>query len=438
MNTSILRIVKRILIISSTIVVVFSCSKLELVSRLEREIDSYGPIKSSDLPEPEPSIAYYNSDKDAIAMGARMHAGVYGEDTSVEFPMFLIVTDIHGNAADRNFKALERAFDYAREKDFVETVLCLGDIGDDSHYLVGYDWADKVLACGKPVLTVPGNHEFVYHTGQTEYLGLTDSELFEKLYSDTLVINNGEIHGGVDHKKNYWYKDISKTGYDNVTRKIRIIGLYQYELSEPDEDGNSVSRYKASGLYTQEQVEWFISVLDSVEENMYVLVLTHSPVIGLQPRIVENPFSPTIIGWPSKSYQMAESNRDFLSQVVNAWVTGVNGTFTDSFSYGDAVSVTTNFKAAHHKQFICFICGHAHTDFVVKHSEYNLCQVMLNCTAVDQNQQASDIPRQYSGKTMDCVTLFTYDWFDNQVRLIRLGSDVTIDMRERKYSSIKL
>lgn len=392
-----------------------------------------------DLPEnSELSIAEYNKDKEDIIIGSRMLAGEYGKNTTEAFLTFLIVTDIHGNYGERNFHALERALDYAKEKDYVETVLCLGDIGDHSGCLLNYDWARVVGECGKPVLAVPGNHEFVYHTGQREYNGFTDELIFQKLYTESLQKQNGEIHGGKNQEKNYWYKDIEKKGHDNLIRKIRVIGLYQYELSEPDEDGNSVSRYKSSGLYKQEQIEWLIDLLDSVDENTYVLIITHSPVIGSSPIFIDNPFSPRLYGWPKDPYQMVESNRDFIAQIVNAWVTGVNGTFDNKFAYGDAISVTTNFQTAHKNQFICFLSGHAHTDFIVKHRDFDLYQVMLNCTALDQEQQLSDIPRLYCGKTMDCVTLLTYDWFYHQIRLIRLGSDVTIDMRERKYTSINL
>ena len=405
----------------------------------EKEIAPFFLFTESDSSiSKEPSISEYNADKEAIIAGSRMLAGVYGKDTSEEFPTFLVVTDIHGNSAGRNFHAFERALDYAREKDFVESVLCLGDIGDDSHYLMEYDWSKRVLECGKPVLTIPGNHEFVYHPGQNKYAGFTDAQIFEKLYSGKLLTNNGEIHGGANQDKNYWYKDISKVGYDNVTRKIRVIGLYQYEYSEPDEDGNAVSRYKASGLYKKEQIEWLVNLLNTVEENMYVLILTHSAVIGKSPVVVENAFSPILYNWPSEPFQMAEGNHDFIAKIVNAWVTGVNGNFTDTFTYGETISITTDFATPHKNQFICFLCGHSHTDYIVKHREFNLYQVMFNCTALDQSQQLSDIPRQYSGKTMDCVTLFTYDWFNNQVRLIRLGSDVTIDMRERKYASFNI
>jgi hypothetical protein len=78
--------------------------------------------------------------------------------------------------------------------------------------------------------------------------------------------------------------------------------------------------------------------------------------------------------------------------------------------------------------------GHYHADLLMRCRKYpDQTAIALATTAMDDWQNyCCDLPRVAGTKSEDCVTVVSVCTDFRQIRLVRLGSDVTFDMRERK------
>lgn len=368
--------------------------------------------------------------KNAIAAATNATPNTYSKANKNLFPLLGIVTDIHSD-----WVRLQRARDFC-DNIGVDALLCLGDIGDTQAALDAYDWQDFVLTSKKPILAIAGNHEFVYNTGQTKYVGYTDETLKAKLYNDDLIAHNGEIH---PNGKNYWHKDIVRS-IRGVDYTLRIIGMYQHEFVDtwtdghPDHTQNS-GKAKDDVYYKQAQIDWLVNLLDSADANTHVMILVHWAVCDGN-EYVDNPFNPN----PKLAINVASgcthgSNNLFIPQIIDAWINGANvNTSSTMRTDGSTISVNHTFSSAHHGQFGGYLCGHTHYDAISKvrdvEEQYNY---VFNCTTASDGQQGSDTPRESSGKLQDSFAIIGYDFLNNKVSIVKIGSDVTVDMRDKKF-----
>ena len=383
------------------------------------------------ITEKEDSVISLNEDK-SVALAALRNAvpNKYGYPNRNLFPLFSIATDIHSD-----WDRLKRVLEYSEEVG-INSILCLGDIGDQQGAFDAFDWQNFVLGASIPVLTIPGNHEFVYNAGQTFYTGYTDETLEAKIYNEELVAHNGETH---PNGKNYWHKDISYSvrGEDKI---LRIIGIYQYEFVDVWEDGHPVHTQGTKGkdmpYYKQEQIDWLVGLLDSAESNIDVVILMHhAPTNNLER--VDNTWNPTqLLGINIISGVSNNTNNDFIPQIIDAWI---NGTTVDASSTmtndNSVISVSHTFSSTHHGKFVGYITGHSHYDAITKivgmDEQYVFCNT---CTSFADIQQGGDLPRGTSGKLQDCFNIIAYDSINHRVGIVKIGSDVSVDMRDKKYT----
>lgn len=336
------------------------------------------------------------------------------------YPQLLVCTDIHAD-----WTRLNRAFNYNDENGNSAFTFCLGDVCDNPTQFSDYNWESYVLAHNKPILSTLGNHDVMTYTTSGTPYRMTNEQLYEYFFSSDLQSHNGEVH---DDESLYWYKDITKTysdGSGSHTKTLRVIGLNQFEFP-PNADGDR----QVYVFYSQDQVDWLIDVLDNTPANTYVLIGTHSSPTK-NAVIQDNPWSSgDKIGTYLTYYDNgSQGDPDMLLKIINAWITGSNVTLVNTQTLaGTTVAIEVNHTfTAHANSFAGWICGHVHFDaYAIKEGYTNQKIIAFNCSTAVDGQQDGDLGRETYGKAQDAVTLVSYDFDNNKVRLVRLGADATI------------
>ena len=318
-------------------------------------------------------------------------------------PLILFVTDVHDD-----FDAFNRALDFA---DKCNEVICTVSLGD----ITTFTTIDKSKSIElftshiKPVYRVLGNHEILYNTGDME-------TMVDRYFNTEIVSHNGET---IEQGKTYWYKDL-QVDNSNETKKLRLIGICEFE-------NNSVNV-----AFSNTQLNWLCNTLESCDSETYVVILSH--YIGHRDNSAEpynEYFTPKLNMLPYNKY----TGMELISKIIDAWMYGT----TVSFTNNDTIFSHT-FTGNHVNSFMGWFNGHEHSDGIWTVEDYPK-QVNFNlpCTCSKWQQTGfGDLPRRQNDKTVDCITLASFDWYTHGVNLIRLGSDVTIDMRDRKYTYVKL
>lgn len=364
------------------------------------------------------SIMELNRDK-LTAIKASVSAPIYSysvQDYSQKkpwMPMILFITDEHDD-----FVAVERALDFADECDQVVCTISLGDFTNDS--VTDADAIDIFTGHRKPVYRILGNHEILYNTG-------TLVNLHDRYFNDTIVQHNGESKV---QNELYWYKDIVLENVPN--KKLRILGLCHFDFDKTIQ--NSTSKLDGIATYSNEQLEWMCNRLEECDENTYVVALSHFP---MTPYDVENPYNKYFT--PNRNYFNNDYSTDWgnevVAKIIDAWMYGK----TVSTQNGSSV-FTHTFNGNRENNFMCWVSGHEHRDSAYTMINYpKQLDINLDTTCSFPSQCGfGDIPRRQDDKSRDSITLISFDWFNHGLNLIRLGSDVTKDMRDRKYTHIDL
>lgn len=340
------------------------------------------------------------------------------------YPQILISTDIH-----HDWDRLERAMDYNDENGNTAMMMCMGDICDAPVDLDSYNWSAKVLAHEKPIIPMIGNHDAaVIQSGSK-----TNAQLMAYFFSSDLQTHNGETHSG---SSLYWYKDITKTytdGDGEHTKTLRVIAMNQFEYPDETTDNRSYI------WYSQAQINWLVGLLENNPANTYVMIATHEPptryaTYKQSDWTQESKIGTGVgIGFDDGDSQ---GDRDMLVKIVHAWINGGTVSISNAQSKGgQSATITVNKTfTAHTGLFAGWICGHTHADAYAEPDDYAGQKIItFHCTTSAQGQQDGDLGRAATGKAQDCVTLVSYDWDRDEIRLVRLGADWTVRGKKRQY-----
>ena len=100
------------------------------------------------------------------------------------------------------------------------------------------------------------------------------------------------------------------------------------------------------------------------------------------------------------------------------------------------ISVDCDFTNRGNGIFAAYLMGHSHYD-TIAHDAYGNLGVQLDCTANDNWQtHVSDLPRTRDGKQQDCITVVGIDTKRRLIKLVRIGSDITMTMVKRDIIAI--
>jgi hypothetical protein len=324
-----------------------------------------------------------------------------------ENPTFVHVSDLHGDAV-----RLKNSLRIA-ESVGADAVFNSGDSVMYNHGC-GSKFVDELSSLSAiPMLFCIGNHES-YPTGQSG------------LFTDNiagLVTHNGYLKAsGTPADDCYWYRDFD-------SKKIRVIAINYYN--------NGVY----NGCLGQAQLDWFVGVLASTPADYGVIVELHSPEDKVLSVTGSDKFyqKHRVVSFQEDGFYIG--NRPIM-QIIDGFISKSAGTesYTDN---GTPVSVSYDFTGvASGVEFIAYIVGHRHEDWIGKYAHSTNLQISLGVTTGNaicssnyyygfSNQ--SDLPRnQGKGTMQDAVNVYGIDRDKGIIKVARIGSDITelMDMRD--------
>lgn len=333
----------------------------------------------------------------------------------------LITTDVHADVT-----RFRNAIDYLNGIDSIMAGACLGDIVA-SYANENADWyAENVLHSIKPFFTVIGNHD----------LGISnDDRAITNEEALTRYITSTESRIGLSDIDTLYY-----AVYDD-TYKMAFIVLDDYDTpNTPDESGYYPVR-RGAECFTQTQIDWFINELQSIPSDYHLVILEHSfynPTININCNFTQP--NKTIVGSTPYLYP---SSSNIIPSIIDAWKRGTSLTksVAPSSEYVDIVptlELDCDFTERGAGDFVCYIVGHQHEDIMAHSATYqDQLVVCLAATACDNWQNyPADLPRVIGCKSEDCITVVGFDTISKHVNLVRIGSNITINMINRTMISL--
>ena len=368
-----------------------------------------------------PKIVERNRDVEHI-MHASSNWGLFAQArrTGKLFSM-LVTTDIHECT-----RQLASAVEYLNYYDSLDCGVCLGDIQQSDYAKTDGTWyANEVLKSRKPFLSVVGNHDVGNSTRGA--ISATSEMAFDKFIRATAPVTGIE-----NFDKSYFVKYFD-------AYKVAFIGLDNYQ-SPADKDANGdYIIHRSQCVTSQAQIDWLIDTLLNIPEGYHVIIGMHSfPYSAVKTECIwtqNNPDHFYALDGGGTPY----GDDNIFTDIVDAWVRGdklereyAPVSFVDICP---TLTVSCDFTSRGKGEFVAFVMGHMHEDMVFTSAKYPYQNVIaFPATATDNWQNyCSDLPRETDTKSEDALTVMSVNTERRQIRLVRIGSDMTMDMVERKY-----
>lgn len=262
-----------------------------------------------------------------------------------------------------------------------------------------------------------GNHE-AYPTGQSNLYG----RYMQRLATEYSYLKAGDTVTDVC----YWYKDYAD-------KNIRIIAINYYEGGV------------YSGCLGQAQITWFINTLASTPAGYGVIVMLHSPEDAITVEPPYDIFKQKHRIWNGQPNGFYVGDRP-ISHIIDAFISkgAYTGSYTESTS--EAVTINADFSQVDvSTEFIAFVVGHLHEDWIGYYSHATNKQLSLGITTGnalygDSSNPAwsnqSDLPRGGVGTCQDAFNIYAIDRVNKCVKIVRIGADITETFDERKMMMI--
>lgn len=463
--------------------------------------------------EEKPEIVINNADKEGYLLNDCLY------DTANRRVQLFIVTDTHNNV-----NAFINAIDATQNYVSVNGLIHLGD-NDTMAWASVYDSVEgHIKSMTKPFFFIVGNHEVGTHESYV-YMCQDNKLLYDKYIKVSLpYFNLGEYSGGDNNPLLYYYHDFiedankvrfivlcpydgnvefdttywSPITYDssiadikaqlyNVGDRVNVKNytkfsfecVRQVNVENPsnryyDDAYDKYPKYKAQRWltwYSQQQLEWFCNVLNSVPEGYNVIIAQHETMLCTEnshndktTRFSNNKTS-SIKGYPTGAYVYVkkdnqdyvkyealprysaygkeipdyndipgrvEKDRDIISQIVNAWQNNErikldiiaeshyyvrrdhteNGVYVvDRKQYDDCsgmeVHIDYTFANNVANKRPLFLSAHNHNDGILRSDKYEQTEVKF-LSGVVENKNSKDIIRTTHGKNMDALTALTF------------------------------
>lgn len=316
----------------------------------------------------------------------------YGKDSFSYSPFTMIwFSDIHGNT--ENLQRIKAFYDYY--KDYLDTVLCSGDLSTSTFY---GDFSFWEKGGGSSFLTAMGNHDASEQL--TPFISISPVKLYEKIIAPYLL-ETGVI---CELNKTYWYKDFPEAKSPNCKGGIRLIALDRYHWKE-NKWSSFVLYDDGSEIDTGQQETWLISLLNEArEKDIAVLITIHAPADYTKLIPINCSFD-TLDRINNKDFDMI--GKDMMEDVQ---------TFIDQGGH-----------------FVCWLCGHIHQDWFTRFAEYpDQLQIVVGTSSYSMLWR--DIEMIYNTKSMDRFNIFSVDPEKKYLRLFRIG--VEYDRHGRHIGSL--
>ena len=363
------------------------------------------------------SIMDRSHDAEKYAGAIMATPGVNGK-----LPLIVHVSDIHGDVT-----RFTSAFDFA---DYINADLLVNT--GDNYFYVSTDGmlyhSNVVLSHKTDFANCLGNHDS-YDTSVANILAKNIAP-FKDRYHYYKGVDGGEP---VLTDTAYYYKDLA-------AHNLRLIALNVY-------DGITYSNYLAR--ISSEQINWFIDTLAATPAGYGVIVILHpiphlvTPIPG-KLDFVDTTMSDNQTTMDSDYMTNGKITGMPLNKIIDAFIQ--RGTVSDSYTQKDVtkeadetVSYEADFtNVAEGVEFICFLNGHTHRDYVGYVSDCEENQLNINvCSAAPLSQSsgmktASDIMRDTNTANQDAFNVYTINRTTKVVGIARIGSNLNKDMTDRK------
>ena len=331
----------------------------------------------------------------------------------------LAVTDVHGSETQ-----MRSAIAYLNHYDAFDGGICLGDIMP-AHFNSPADWyVDAVLSANKPFYTVLGNHDHGNSADAT--LAATPKMAFDKFIAPT---REKMEMPALDQP--YYCKLFEKYG-------VALVVLNGNDTPDGTDEKGNYKIHRGVEMYGQAQIDWLVRTLAEIPEGYHLLLASHTFLHAHD--VVECAFSQKgkRLNWSHSGNPYHDT--ELLTDIIHAWTCGtrLSGVYTPIREDLPAITVDVDFSARGEGIFVAHLIGHFHRDTIARSKKYpEQMIVSLISTANDVWQNhACDLPRAAGTKAEDAITAVTVDTGARELRLVRIGSNMTMDLTERTYIAL--
>ncbi len=363
----------------------------------------------------EPRIVKDNKDIEQILFASCSYGLYEGFKLKNKQFCMLVTTDVH-ECKER----LTAAIDYLNYYDAIDCGICLGDFQASNFTSNDGTWYyEAIKHVKKPFMTIVGNHDV--GNSKDPAVSASSKEVFEKYIRPTAHIS------GIDDFNEPHFLKI----YDEY--KVALIGLDIYGDPSPlDEDGKYIVG-RGSGNIMQSEIDWFIESLAKIPSGYHLAVAMHIFFDADEP--IDSP-------WCQKGSDLGCGNgayggNDIIPDIVDAWVNGkaLKATYKANFDCLPDISVDCDFSSRGEGVFASYLVGHYHRDILSSSKKYPYQKIIaFPATANDLLQNfPSDLPRVKGTCSDDAITTFSIYPKKRQIRLVRIGSNMSVNMDDRRY-----
>lgn len=329
----------------------------------------------------------------------------------------LVTTDIHQCTTQ-----LESAIAYLNYHDSFDCGICLGDMQARNYIETDGTWYTNVVnRSEKEFYTLLGNHDL--GNSADIKISATPKMAFDKFMRPVAE----KI--GIEGLETPYYAKV----FDRY--KIVLIALNNYDTPDTLNENGDFAINRCREMYSQKQTDWLISTLASVPEGYHVLIAMHG--FPYETEAIDCP-------WTQEAYHHEYGNNPYgdnnmLTDIVDAWINGK--AFAKDYApirnvdIAPTISVDCDFTKRGKGDFVCYLIGHQHRDIMSVVSKYKNQKIVCLAATGNDNWQnyCSDLARERGTKAEDAITAFSVHTEKRQVRLVRIGSNFTMNMTERTY-----
>lgn len=339
------------------------------------------------------------------------------------------ITDMHSDLI--RFNNAMDLFEYYKPD-------CVVHTGDTVYWNMTEDFHYMTLAFAEteiPAYICVGNHDTFMDKPNT-ILPRHECGVVLRNENGVSLTNEYIHHAFVDDMKNV-KGDENKNGYfyvDFEEKGIRLIVINDYEYFSE----NVKVRNKYAIL--EKQINWLINVLkDACDRGLGVIIADHEG-----PGRVE--MGKSTFCQRSKPYPFGipkETTPSVIADIIDAFK---NAKALDmKYSYEDSgVDVKVSCCFDKKGEFICYLSGHNHADYVgylEKYPDQLSLQMTISggdlITYQDElGETCSDLPRIPGTVSEDCVNFYVIDREKREITIVRAGAYVNDKMEQRLFEKL--
>ena len=356
----------------------------------------------------------------------------WGEGKATDDEKYAVLvhgTDVHGDST-----RLENLLDFA---DYIDAdFTCVS--GDLTAYELGTGLSavvDTMTNHDQNLIVTIGNHDVYNVSRNAAGDGLIYDEVYGKIYK-----TGDYVYGTVNGEPATWYYS------DDTEHQIRVISLNNFERL-----GAASGKWQVH--YNQSQIDFLINALKTMKDGWTCLLVYHSTEIKLSAATSKDSafYTPK---WGYTSICPTDYSGTVILDIIDAYIgkTALKKNYTQANTYAadgktvkDHIEVNVDFSSAK-GDFAAHLTGHFHADAICYMPGTTYKQVVLNSTCTSANianeggypylADLADLPRNKETATQNAFNTYVIDTDAKEIRVIRIGSNLTQRMTDRLYTSI--